>query len=41
LVILGAFYFIAEYRLKVRADQRAERAEAREIEQHRRREGAD
>ena len=36
LVILGAAYFIAEHRLKLRADQRAARAEAREIELHRR-----
>lgn len=37
LVVLGAVYFVAEHRLKVRADRRAERAEAREIELHRRR----
>lgn len=37
LVVLGAGYFIAEHRLKLRADRRAERAEAREIELHRRR----
>jgi uncharacterized membrane protein HdeD (DUF308 family) len=37
LIVLGAIYFIAEHRLKLRADQRAERAEAREVEFHRRR----
>ena len=37
LIVLGAGYFVAEHRLKTRADRRAERAEAREIELHRRR----
>ena len=37
LVFLGAIYFAAEYRLRRKADQRADRAEAREIELHRRR----
>lgn len=37
LVVLGALYFAAEYRLKMKADRRADRAEAREIELHRRR----
>lgn len=37
LVVLGAGYFVAEHRLKLRADRRAERAEAREIELHRQR----
>ena len=37
LIVLGALYFIAEYRLKLRAERRAERAEAREVELHRRR----
>jgi len=37
LIFLGAVYFVAEHRLKLRADERAQRAEAREIELHRRR----
>ncbi|GAA4751383.1 hypothetical protein GCM10023264_17570 [Sphingomonas daechungensis] len=37
LLVLGVVYFVAEYRLKAKADQRADRAEAREIELHRRR----
>ena len=37
LIALGILYFIAEYRLKWKADRRADRAEAREIEFHRRR----
>ena len=37
LVVLGVAYFIAEYRLKLRADQRAARSEAREVELHKRR----
>jgi hypothetical protein len=37
LIVLGAIYFFAEHRLKLRADQRAHRAEAREIELHRKR----
>jgi hypothetical protein len=36
LVIMPTIYFTAEYRLKLRAEQRADRAEAREIEAHRR-----
>jgi hypothetical protein len=37
LIGLGVLYFIAEHRLKLKADRRAERADAREIEFHRQR----
>lgn len=36
LVALGALYFGLDFRLKLRADARADRAERREIEAHRR-----
>ena len=36
LVCLGALYFVLDYRLKLRADARADRAERRDVEAHRR-----